>query len=49
MGHGHDFKWTGSDYKTASAASYCELSRITDSVAWRKPYFKIGEYVKSVS
>ncbi|MDH6061237.1 transposase [Chrysosporum bergii ANA360D] len=30
MGHRHDLKWTGSDCKTVSAASYCELSRITD-------------------
>lgn len=30
MGHRHDLKRTGSDCKTVSAASYCELSRITD-------------------
>jgi putative transposase len=30
MGHRHDFKRTGSDCKTVSAASYPELSRITD-------------------
>ena len=28
MGHRHDLKWTGSDYKTALAASCCEPSRI---------------------
>lgn len=27
--HGHDSKWTGSDGKTTSVASCCELSRIT--------------------
>ncbi|WP_292791731.1 transposase [Nostoc sp. NMS7] len=30
MGHRHDLKRTGNDCKTVSAASYCELSRITD-------------------
>ncbi|MDH6060339.1 transposase [Chrysosporum bergii ANA360D] len=30
MGHRHDLKWTASDCKTVSAASYYELSRITD-------------------
>ncbi|MEA5566652.1 transposase [Anabaena sp. UHCC 0399] len=30
MGHRHDLKRAGSDCKTTSVASYCELSRITD-------------------
>jgi putative transposase len=30
MGHRHDLKRTGSDNKTTSVASYCDLSRITD-------------------
>lgn len=29
IGHGHDYKWTGSDGKTISVASCCEPSRIT--------------------